>query len=85
MSVGEKDPRWRSQFVSEVMSMLPEEVREDILLVRIGSGRVDWEKIAAYFQHAEAVLYPGVSSDSAARRLRRWHLVARCSPPTYPP
>ena len=61
VSVGEKDPRWRSQFVSEVMSMLPEEVREDILLVRIGSGRVDWEKIAAYFQHAEAVLYPGVS------------------------
>ena len=61
VSVGEKDPRWRSQFVSEVMSMLPEEVREDILLFRIGSGRVDWEKIAAYFQHAEAVLYPGVS------------------------
>ena len=61
VSVGEKDPRWRSQFVSEVMSMLPEEVRSDILLFRIGSGRVDWEKIAAYFQHAEAVLYPGVS------------------------
>ena len=61
VSVGEKDPRWRSQFVSEVMSMLPEEVRGDILLFRIGSGRVDWEKIAAYFQHAEAVLYPGVS------------------------
>ena len=61
VSVGEKDPRWRSQFVSEVMSMLPEEVRDDILLFRIGSGRVDWEKIAAYFQHAEAVLYPGVS------------------------
>ena len=61
VSVGEKDPRWRSQFVSEVMAMLPEEVRSDILLFRIGSGRVDWEKIAAYFQHAEAVLYPGVS------------------------
>ncbi len=61
VSVGEKDPRWRSQFVSEVMSMLPDEVREDILLFRIGSGRVDWEKVAAYFQHAEAVLYPGVS------------------------
>ena len=56
VSVGEKDPRWRSQFVREVMSMLPEEVREDILLFRIGSGRVDGEKIAAYFQHAEAVL-----------------------------
>ena len=41
--------------------MLPEDVRGDILLFRIGSGRVDWEKVAAYFQHAEAVLYPGVS------------------------
>jgi len=61
VSVGERDPRWRSQFVSEVMSMLPEEVREDVLLLRIGSGRVDWEKVAASFQHAEAVLYPGVS------------------------
>ena len=61
VSVGENDPRWRPQFVSEVMSMLPEEVRADIRLVRIGSGRIDWEKIAAYFQHAEAVLYPGVS------------------------
>ena len=61
VSVGEKDPRWRSQFVSEIVSMLPEEVREDLLLFRIGSGRVDWEKVAASFQHAEAVLYPGVS------------------------
>ncbi len=61
VSVGEKDPRWRSQFVSEVISLVPEEVRGDILLFRIGSGKVDWEKVAAYFQHAEAVLYPGVS------------------------
>ena len=61
VSVGEKDPRWRSQFVSEVISMVPEEVRSEILLYRIGAGRIDWEKVAAYFQHAEAVLYPGVS------------------------
>ena len=61
VSVGEKDPRWRSQFVDEVISMLPEDVREDILLVRIGSGKVDLERVATYLQHAECLLYPGVS------------------------
>ncbi len=61
VSVGEKDPRWRAQFVSEVIALVPEEVREDLLLFRIGSGRIDWEQVAAAFQHAEAVLYPGVS------------------------
>jgi len=61
VSVGEKDPRWRAQFVSEVISLVPDEVREDLLLFRIGSGRIDWEQVAAAFQHAEAVLYPGVS------------------------
>jgi hypothetical protein len=61
VSVGEKDPRWRSQFISEVISLVPEEVREDLLLFRIGAGRIDWEQVAAAFQHAEAVLYPGVS------------------------
>ena len=38
--------------------MVPEEVREDLLLFRIGSGRIDWEQVAAAFQHAEAVLHP---------------------------
>ncbi len=61
VSVGEKDPRWRAQFVSEVMSMIPEEVREDLLLYRIGTGKIDWDKVVAAFQHAEVVLYPGVS------------------------
>ena len=61
VSVGEKDPRWRAQFVNEVFSSVPEEVREDLLLFRIGAGRIDWEQVAAAFQHAEAVLYPGVS------------------------
>jgi glycosyltransferase involved in cell wall biosynthesis len=61
VSVGEKDPRWRAQFVSEVIALVPEEVREDLLLFRIGAGRIDWEQVAAAFQHAEAVLYPGVS------------------------
>ena len=41
--------------------MLPEDVREDILLVRIGSGKVDLERVATYLQHAECLLYPGVS------------------------
>ena len=61
VSVGEKDPRWRAQFVNEVFSLIPEEVRGDLLLFRIGAGRIDWEQVAAAFQHAEAVLYPGVS------------------------
>ena len=61
VSVGEKDPRWRSQFISEVMAMIPEEIREDLELIRIGVGTIDWEKVAAAFQHAEVLLYPGVS------------------------
>jgi len=61
VSVGEKDPRWRAQFVNEVIGLVPDEVREDLLLFRIGSGRIDWEQVAAAFQHAEAMLYPGVS------------------------
>jgi len=61
VSVGEKDPRWRAQFVSEVMAMLPEEVRDDLQLFRIGTGKINWEKVAAAFQHSEAMLYPGVS------------------------
>ena len=61
VTVGERDPRWRAQFLSEVIAMVPDEVREDLLLFRIGSGRIDWEQVAAAFQHAEALLYPGVS------------------------
>ncbi len=61
VSVGEKDPRWRSKFVSEVMSMVPEEVRDDLQLMRIGVGTIDWDRVAAAFQHAEAMIYPGVS------------------------
>ena len=61
VSVGEKDPRWRSHFVSEVVSMIPPEVREDLNLMRIGVGSIDWDRIAAAFQHAEAMIYPGVS------------------------
>ena len=61
VSVGEKDPRWRGQFVGEIMAMVPEEVRADLHLLRIGQGKVDWEKVAAAFQHAEVMLYPGVS------------------------
>ena len=61
VSVGERDPRWRAQFVSEVLALVPEEDRDDLALFRIGAGRIDWEQVAAAFQHAEAVLYPGVS------------------------
>lgn len=61
VSVGERDPRWRAQFVSEVLSIVPEEVRDDLVLFRIGSGRIDLEEVAAAFQHAEVMLYPGVS------------------------
>ena len=61
VTVGERDPRWRAQFVSEVIALVPEEVREDLLLFRIGSGRIDWEQVAAAFEHAEGMLYPGVS------------------------
>ena len=61
VSVGEKDPRWRSQFVSEVISMVPEEVRAELRLMRIGVGTIDWDRVAAAFQHAEAMIYPGVS------------------------
>ncbi|MDP6220821.1 MAG: glycosyltransferase family 4 protein, partial [Candidatus Thalassarchaeaceae archaeon] len=61
VSVGGQDPRWRNQFVSRVMGMIPEEVSRDIHLIRIGVEMLDREQIAAAYQNAEAMLYPGVS------------------------
>ena len=47
--------------MSEVMSLVPPEIREDLNLMRIGVGSIDWDRVAAAFQHAEAMIYPGVS------------------------
>ena len=61
VSVGGEDPRWRGEFVDEVMAALPEEVFEDINLIRIGIERLTREQVATAYQHAEAMLYPGIS------------------------
>jgi len=61
VSVGGEDPRWRNQFVSSMMGKIPEEVGRDIHLIRIGIETLDREQIAAAYQNAEAMLYPGVS------------------------
>jgi len=61
VSVGGEDKRWRSQFITQVLENLPNNVASEINLVRIGIERLDSEQIAAAYQHAEAMLYPGVS------------------------
>ncbi len=61
VAVGGEDPRWRSHFLSKVISMLPEETQRDINLIRIGVEKLDMEQISSAYQHAEAMLYPGVS------------------------
>ncbi len=61
VSVGGEDKRWRNQFLDRVMQLLPAGLSDEINLVRIGTERLDDEEIAAAYQHAEAMLYPGVS------------------------
>ncbi|MEE2650520.1 MAG: glycosyltransferase [Candidatus Thermoplasmatota archaeon] len=61
VSVGGEDPRWRHAFVRKVMASLPEEVSEDLHVIHIGVERLDREQVASAYQHAEAMLYPGIS------------------------
>ena len=61
VTVGGDDSRWRNHFVTRVMDLVPERVSQDIHLIRIGIERLDMEQVAAAYQHAESMLYPGVS------------------------
>lgn len=61
VSVGGEDPRWRHTFVRKVLDSLPEEVSEDLHIIHIGIEMLDREQVAAAYQHAEAMLYPGIS------------------------
>jgi len=61
VSVGGEDKRWRNQFITQVLQLLPADISDEINLLRIGIEKLDDEQIAAAYQHAEAMLYPGVS------------------------
>ena len=61
VSVGGEDPRWRHAFVRKVLDSLPEEVSEDLHVIHIGIEGLDGEQVAAAYQHAEAMLYLGIS------------------------
>ena len=58
LTVGSDEPRKRLDFIDEVVASLPEEIREDLNLVKVGSHLPlsDDELIAAY-QRAEALLF----------------------------
>ena len=59
LTVGSNEPRKRLDFLDEVIASLPEEIREDLNMVKVGSHLPlsDDELIAAY-QRAEALLFP---------------------------
>lgn len=59
LTVGSDEPRKRLDFIDEVVASLPEEIRQDLNLVKVGSHLPlsDDELIAAY-QRAEALLFP---------------------------
>ena len=61
VSVGGNDSRWRTGFVDEVFSSLPSEISKEMNVIRIGLESLDMEQVAAAYQNAEVMLYPGVS------------------------
>ena len=62
ITVGTNAPRKRLDFIKEVFSYLPKEIREDINLVNIGSDiKVSEKQLISFFQHAEVLLFPSIS------------------------
>jgi glycosyltransferase involved in cell wall biosynthesis len=62
ITVGSNDPRKRLDFIDEVFNNLPKNVKEDINLIKIGSGiRASEKQLISFFQHAEALLFPSIS------------------------
>ena len=62
LTVGSDEPRKRLTFVDEVVAALPEEVRADLNLVKVGSHvRLSDQQLIAAYQRAEALLFPSVA------------------------
>jgi glycosyltransferase involved in cell wall biosynthesis len=62
ITVGSNDKRKRLDFIDEIISNLPNDVKEDINLVKIGSEiKASEVQLISFFQHAEALLFPSIS------------------------
>ena len=59
MTVGSSEPRKRLDFIDEVVDALPQDVRNDLNLVKVGSHlKLSDEELIAAYQRAEALLFP---------------------------
>lgn len=59
LTVGSDEPRKRLDFVDSIVAALPEEVRSDLNLVKVGSHlKLDDDELVAAYQRAEALLFP---------------------------
>jgi glycosyltransferase involved in cell wall biosynthesis len=59
LTVGSNEPRKRLDFLDGVVDALPQEVRNDLNLVKVGSHlKLSDEELIAAYQHAEALLFP---------------------------
>jgi glycosyltransferase involved in cell wall biosynthesis len=62
ITVGTNEPRKRLDFIEKVFYHLPENIREDINLVNIGSEiKASERQLISFFQHAEVLLFPSIS------------------------
>lgn len=59
LTVGSNEPRKRLDFLDEVVDALPQDVRNDLNLVKVGSNlKLSDEELIAAYQRAEALLFP---------------------------
>jgi glycosyltransferase involved in cell wall biosynthesis len=59
LTVGSNESRKRLDFIDEVVDALPQEVRNDLNLVRVGSHlKLSDEELVAAYQRADALLFP---------------------------
>lgn len=59
LTVGSNEPRKRLDFIDEVVDVLPQDVRNDLNLVRVGSHlKLSDEELIAAYQRADALLFP---------------------------
>ncbi len=59
LTVGSNEPRKRLDFIDEVVDALPQDVRNDLNLVKVGSHlKLSDEELIAAYQRSEALLFP---------------------------
>jgi glycosyltransferase involved in cell wall biosynthesis len=59
LTVGSNEPRKRLDFIDEVVDALPQDVRNDLNLVKVGSHlKLSDDELIAAYQRAEALLFP---------------------------